>query len=1060
MVTVRDGANAVVGNAIAGSDGSWSVTLAGVTDGAKSYVATAMDAAGNSATSVPLSFVVATGTTAGAITERAATTGSAQPDVASGTLATGMASLTVTGVMISGASSGLPSVSTLLGYFATGAGNPQTGLAGWTFSAPDSSFDALAAGAIATLTYAIAGTDPSGRAIAEAVTITVTGSDDAPMLSVPAAQTATLGVSKVITGVAVSDPDTGASETVTITDAIGNLVASGSAGALIGGSGSKSLTISGTLVSVNAALSTLTYTASTDGNDAIAIAVSDGTLSASATIAESVTGTVGNRPPVVVTGSTLTGAVTERTQTSGSTIADTAHGAVLFTDANAADKHSVKVSSVVASGAIGGLPVTATLLSWFNAGALVEPVGTKPGSAPWTFSAADRSFDYLSAGQVATLTYTLTLADNHGGSTNQTVTVTVTGTNDAPTVSRGGTTTAQLTELAGVTGSTAIDSATGVLRYADKDLADKHSATVTGVSLSGATSGLANTASVLGWLNLVGLTEQTGGVAGSVDWAFAAADASFDYLSAGQSVALTYTVTIADNNGATVNQTVSVTVTGTNDAPVFVTTGAVLTGSVTERANTTNAGIADTANGFVLFTDADLADTHTLKISNVVAGGVTTGLPATSTMLGWLHAGAVTAPVGTKPGSAPWTFSAADRSFDYLSAGQVATLTYTLTLADNHGGSTNQTVTVTVTGTNDAPGVAIGGMLSATLPNRLPTPGLVTPDVATGSVRFHDADLADKHTASVIGVSATGTADGLPDTAILLSWLTLSGLAEQTATPGSVTWEFTAPDASFDFLSAGKSVTLAYIVEIADGHGGTLDRQVTVKINGVNYAPSAINHSGFTTDNWTPQTIGAATLLAGTSDPNADDVLSVNQVSGAVGGSVSLKNGIITFTPSTNKLGAASFDYRVSDGHGGTATAAVHLTTTLHTISGTAGGTITGGAIPALLDGSAGHETVRAGSAGDILVGGPGDSLFGGVGADTFAFHAGFGQETLGAFTASSTRHDTLLFDKTVFADWAHLLGATKQVGSDLVITLDPIDSLVIKNVALTTFASNDAKFI
>ena len=136
------------------------------------------------------------------------------------------------------------------------------------------------------------------------------------------------------------------------------------------------------------------------------------------------------------------------------------------------------------------------------------------------------------------------------------------------------------------------------------------------------------------------------------------------------------------------------------------------------------------------------------------------------------------------------------------------------------------------------------------------------------------------------------------------------------------------------------------------------------------------------------------------------------------------------------------------------------ITTTLHTITGTAGGTISGGTRPALLDGSAGNETVRAGSAGDTLIGGPGDSLFGGSGADVFAFHAGFGRETVSAFTASGARHDTLQFDHSVFADFAHLLGATKQVGSDLLITLDPADSLLLKNVSLANFSASNARFV
>ena len=122
--------------------------------------------------------------------------------------------------------------------------------------------------------------------------------------------------------------------------------------------------------------------------------------------------------------------------------------------------------------------------------------------------------------------------------------------------------------------------------------------------------------------------------------------------------------------------------------------------------------------------------------------------------------------------------------------------------------------------------------------------------------------------------------------------------------------------------------------------------------------------------------------------------------------------------------------------------------------------TIMGGAKSATLDGSAGNMIVKAGSAGDTLIGAGGNTLVGGVGADSFVFHGHFGQETLYDFTGGSgANHDTLQFDKSVFADWAHLLGATKQVGGDLLITLDASDVITLKNVALSNFSQSNARF-
>ena len=53
-----------------------------------------------------------------------------------------------------------------------------------------------------------------------------------------------------------------------------------------------------------------------------------------------------------------------------------------------------------------------------------------------------------------------------------------------------------------------------------------------------------------------------------------------------------------------------------------------------------------------------------------------------------------------------------------------------------------------------------------------------------------------------------------------------------------------------------------------------------------------------------------------------------------------------------------------------------------------------------------------------------------------------------------------LQFDKSVFADWSHLLGATQQTGSDLTITLDASDVITLKNVSMASFTSSNAKFV
>ena len=77
---------------------------------------------------------------------------------------------------------------------------------------------------------------------------------------------------------------------------------------------------------------------------------------------------------------------------------------------------------------------------------------------------------YLAAEQTATESFTITIDDGHGGIVDQPVTVTVTGTNDRPTIS-----------AADGTGAVTEDAAapnltdTGTVTFDDLDLIDTHS---------------------------------------------------------------------------------------------------------------------------------------------------------------------------------------------------------------------------------------------------------------------------------------------------------------------------------------------------------------------------------------------------------------------------------------------------------------------------------------------------------------------------------------------------------------------------------------------------------
>src|SRR6185369_14033541 len=173
------------------------------------------------------------------------------------------------------------------------------------------------------------------------------------------------------------------------------------------------------------------------------------------------------------------------------------------------------------------------------------------------------------AGETLTLTYTVKVDDGTANDTHDVV-VTITGTNDAPTISVVGTD----SDTSGLTESNVGLSDSGTLTAVDPDLSDQVTASVTGVVAAGTTAGLTPSGlTQQGWLTVTaGLIDADTGETNNVGWSFNSAGYNFDYLAAGETLTLTYTVKVDDG---TANDThdVVVTITGTNDAPTISVVG-------------------------------------------------------------------------------------------------------------------------------------------------------------------------------------------------------------------------------------------------------------------------------------------------------------------------------------------------------------------------------------------------------------------------------------------------------------------------------------------------------
>src|SRR5262249_27179089 len=161
-----------------------------------------------------------------------------------------------------------------------------------------------------------------------------------------------------------------------------------------------------------------------------------------------------------------------------------------------------------------------------------------------------------------------------------------------------------------------------------------------------------------------------------------------------------------DNNGLSSTQQVAITITGTNDAPV-IAADASGPHAITELAGKTgDTADHDTTSGTLSFTDVDLTDTHTVGNSLVSAtwsGGATLPGGLSAVLVSAFTTALSSDSTGSGSGSVSFTFSATDNNFDFLAAGQTLTPIYTVTVSDNNGLSSTKPVTITITGSNDAP---------------------------------------------------------------------------------------------------------------------------------------------------------------------------------------------------------------------------------------------------------------------------------------------------------------------------------------------------------------------
>jgi VCBS repeat-containing protein len=405
---------------------------------------------------------------------------------------------------------------------------------------------------------------------------------------------------------------------------------------------------------------------------------------------------------------------------------------------------------------------------------------------------------------------------------------------------------------------------------------------------------------------------------------------AYQSLGAGQSATDTFSYTMRDTGGLTSSANVTVTITGANDAPVAVAD----TATTIEDASVSISVLAND-------TDPDTGDSKSL-VSVTSSRAIISG-----------------SAIVYDPGTA----------YQSLAAGQTATDSFSYTMKDAGGLTSSATVTVTITGANDAP-VAKADALGVTEDGPL-----------TAETRLlandTDIDSGDVFTLATVGGSAANIGQSVNGQYGRF----------QVAADGTARYELDNTLAAVQNLQTGQTLTDTLDYTIADQAGAAASSRLTVTIQGADDGPVA-NTDGFTwVEGSGPLSLGAAALLANDKDPDAGDTLSLAAVSGASAGiALALDNGRVTWDPGTSydalKTGETredGFSYTVRDSHGNTATGRVAITVVgvsapENLIEPEPGNT--GGGDGGLATGGSGGDVLTGGTGADTLAGGKGDDIY------------------------------------------------------------------------------------
>ncbi|MFA0254627.1 VCBS domain-containing protein, partial [Vibrio breoganii] len=520
-------------------------------------------------------------------------------------------------------------------------------------------------------------------------------------------------------------------------------------------------------------------------------------------------------------------------------------------------------------------------------------------SGKWVYKLDNHKADSLHEGEIVTETFTVTDTDSSNTPVSHQVVITLTGSNDVPVIT--GSHAGAVTEA----GGTANAQAGVAIIHGDLTATDPDNNDGTRVwSVQGATTGTTTKEGAYGAITI----EQNG------HWTYQLDDSkdATQKLTGNDNPQELFTMLVTDSSGQSIKQNIVVTVHGSNDNPVLA---AYQPASFAEDSS--KGASHSHVQTVALPKVSDVDDTHfTYSIdSHADSGKNNVGQWVTIDK----NSGVISVHTNAK-------------ILQHLSQGASHLEHVVVTVTDAQRGTTQQTLDLTITGTNDQPkitrakissdldenGSKVANHYSVTH-NALSRVDVIEDHIVSGKIQYSDIDdkispihpTGDVHRFYI--VDDHGNRINRPD--LLLD-------------PKTGSFQFNAGVSTYQHLQEGQTEPVTIKVQVVDQYGGENTKELHFVVHGRNDLPEVIQQHPLQVLEDGVLKFSAADLAGNNHqfivDPDGDTIAisGVKIVAGADGkthGSiVDLGMGNYQYTPDKDFNGNVKLQYMIEDGRGHT----------------------------------------------------------------------------------------------------------------------------------------------